>query len=91
MLWFVNPGYQGLVLVRGHQVDGPHMIRFDGGPDSRPLAQQLVIDTTLGGSPWPNTFAATRLQIPGCYAYQVDGANFSEVIVFQAVVQNDAM
>jgi hypothetical protein len=88
VLWFVNPGYQGLVLVRGHQVDGPHEMRFDGGLSGRPLAQQLVLDTTLGGTPWPNFPSYTRLQAPGCYAYQIDGANFSYVIVFLAIVQN---
>jgi len=88
VLWFINPSYQGLVLVRGHQVDGPHEMRFDDGLSGRPLAQQLVLDTTLGGTPWPNHGSYTRLQAPGCYAYQIDGANFSYAIVFQAVVQN---
>lgn len=87
VLWFVNPSYQGLILVRGHQLDGPHEMRFYIEP-GQPLAQQLVIDTTIGGSPWPNFPSYTRLQAPGCYAYQVDGGTFSEVIVFQAVVQN---
>lgn len=87
VLWFINPRYQGLVLVRGHQLDGPHEVRFNRESD-QPFAQQLVIDTTLGGSPWPNSASYTRLQAPGCYAYQVDGDTFSEVIVFQAIVQN---
>ncbi len=88
VLWFVNPHYQGFVLVRGHQLDGPHPIYFD--MPSQPLTQQLVIDTTLlaDASPWPNFGSYTRLQAPGCYAYQVDGANFSYLIVFQAVVRN---
>ncbi len=88
VLWFVNPSYQGLVLVRGHQVNGPHEMRFDGSLSGRPLAQYLVIDPTRGGTPWPNLGSYTRLQAPGCYAYQIDGANFSDVVVFQAVVQN---
>jgi hypothetical protein len=83
VLWFVNPSYQGLVLVRGRQLDGSHEMRF-----GQPPQQQLELDTTLGGGPWPNFPSYTRLQAPGCYAYQVDGANFSDVIVFQAVVQN---
>ncbi len=87
VLWFVNPSYQGFVLVRGHQVDGPHEIRFDTS-SSQPLMHQLMIDTSLGGSPWPNGGGYTRLQAPGCYAYQVDGTTFSYVIVFQAAVQN---
>ena len=88
VLWFVNPDYHGLVLIRGHQVDGPHDMRFNGGLSGHPLAQQLVIDTKSGGTPWPNLGSYIRLQAPGCYAYQVDGDNFSYVIVFQAVTQN---
>lgn len=83
VLWFVNPHYQGLILVRGQQLDGPHEMRF-----GQPLQEQLELDTTLGGDPWPNFPSYTRLQTPGCYAYQVDGNNFSYVIVFQAVVSN---
>lgn len=85
VLWFVNPSYQGMLLVRGQQIDGSHEMRFSGGFGDQPLSQQLALDTTLGGSPWPNTASYTRLQAPGCYAYQVDGANFSDVIIFQAV------
>ena len=89
VLWFVNPSYQGLVLVRGQQLDGPHAMRFNGPPSDQPLSPHLVLDTRLGGgTPWPNFPSYTRLQAPGCYAYQVDGATFSSVIVFQAVVQN---
>lgn len=81
VLWFMNPNYQGLVLVRGHQLDGPHGIRF--GPE---LDQQLVLNTKLGGEPWPNFPSYTRLQAPGCYAYQVDGTTFSYLIIFKAVL-----
>jgi len=80
VLWFVNPRYQRLVLVRGHQLDGPHGIRFGMGLD-----QQLILDTRSDGTPWPNFPSFTRLQAPGCYAYQVDGDTFSYLIIFQAV------
>ncbi len=82
VLWFVDPHYQGLVLIRGHQIDGTHEIRFDQG-----LESQLVLDTTTGGGPWPNRTSYTRLQAPGCYAYQVDGSNFSYIIVFRAILE----
>jgi hypothetical protein len=82
VLWFVDPHYQGLVLVRGHQIDGTHEMRFNQALESR-----LVIDTTVGGSPWPNRPSYTRLQAPGCYAYQVDGSNFSYIIVFRASLE----
>lgn len=84
VLWFINPGYKGLVLVRGRQLDGPHQVRFNQ------LDQQLLLDSTFGGTPWPNFPSYTRLQAPGCYAYQVDGNNFSYLIIFQAAVNNNA-
>ena len=33
MLFFINPTYQGPVLIRGKQLDGPGMIRFNGTND----------------------------------------------------------
>ncbi len=81
VLWFVDPHYQGYALVRGHQIDGPHGMRFQTSLDP-----QLVINTADGGSPWPNLPSYTRLQAPGCYAYQVDGATFSYEIIFQAAL-----
>lgn len=81
VLWFVDPRYQGYVLIRGHQIDGPYGMRFQTGLDP-----QLVINTADGGSPWPNMPSYTRLQAPGCYAYQVDGATFSYEIIFQATL-----
>jgi hypothetical protein len=83
VLWFIRPSYKGLVLVRGRQLDGSHGMRFNQ------LDQQLLMDSTFGGTPWPNFPSYTRLQAPGCYAYQVDGNGFSYVIVFQAVVNNN--
>jgi hypothetical protein len=81
VLWFVDPRYQGYVLVRGHQIDGPHGMRFQTSLDP-----QLVINTADGGTPWPNMPSYTRLQAPGCYAYQVDGTTFSDEIIFQATL-----
>ncbi|HEY0755204.1 MAG TPA: hypothetical protein VGD98_14690 [Ktedonobacteraceae bacterium] len=88
VLWFANPNYQGQVLVRGQQLDGSHKMRFDGGLGDLSFTPQLVLDTTLGGSPWPSFPSFTRLEAPGCYAYQVDGKTFSYTIVFEAFVQN---
>jgi hypothetical protein len=88
VFWLVDPDYRGSVLIRGHQLDGSHALRFGtvGGPS---LAQQLAVDTTPGNiGSWGGSIAYTRLQAPGCYAYQVDGDNFSYMIVFLAVVQN---
>ena len=81
VLWFVDPQYQGLILVRGQQLDGGQTLRFND-----PLQPDLVLDATHSGSEahWANFPSYTRVQAPGCYAYQVDGYGFSYVIVFQA-------
>jgi hypothetical protein len=80
VLWTV-PHYRGPYIVRGRQLDGPGMLRFDQGPNwSGKLHQEL----RLVGPYADLNPAATFLRGPGCYAYQVDGRGFSYTIVFQA-------
>ncbi len=89
VLWVIDVHYSGPVLIRGHQVDGPHDVRFNGGLDqlynTDALSPPLQALRLLGPPPETNWPSQTRLQAPGCYAYQVDGLSFCEVIVFQAV------
>ena len=98
VLWIMHPSYRGLVLIRGHQLDGPHALGFNGGLDhvvvpgqgndvtAPPLpALRLVAPVPRSTDPWENWPSQTRVQASGCYAYQVDGSTFSAVIVFQAV------
>lgn len=90
VLWFIDPAYHGPALIRGEQLDGTGQMRFDsssvetGIPAAQTLVTALRVDAE-GGGPWPNWSSYTRLQKPGCYAYQVDGPGFSEVIVFEAI------
>jgi hypothetical protein len=78
--------YRGPVLIRGRQLDGPHKVVMSG--DGALLVDpQLGPGDTLNGFPsglreWPG---GTLLRTPGCYAWQVDGTDFSHVIVFEAV------
>lgn len=89
VLWVIDVHYTGPVLIRGRQVDGPHDVRFNGGLDqlynSDAQPPPLPALRLLGPPPETNWPSQTRLQAPGCYAFQVDGLTFSEVIVFQAV------
>ena len=80
VLWTV-PNYRGPYIVRGRQLDGAGVLRFDQGPQwSDKLHGQLrLIGPYADLNP-----AATFLQGPGCYAYQVDGRGFSYTIVFSA-------
>lgn len=92
--WQIKPGYQGPVLIRGQQLNGPNALRFNGGlgqthgnpQGTEPLLPDLqLMGGQATGASWPTWETFTRIQTPGCYAYQVDSTGFSEVIVFQAV------
>jgi hypothetical protein len=80
VVWFAKPTYTGPILVRGAQIGGPHLVGFSGGDPSAYDSMELP-----PGHGWRNWPTATRVQAPGCYAYQVDGTNFTEVLVFRAV------
>ena len=85
VLWVGDPAYHGIALIRGHQLDGPNEVRFNQGADP-PAELRLdssTPDNTTGG--WNNWPSYTRVRAPGCYAYQVDGPDFTLVIPFTAV------
>jgi hypothetical protein len=85
VMWVVAARYHGPVLVRGRQLDGPHLVRFQRG--SPPPAEFRLGLGLTGGTNGVRRFpGATRVQAPGCYAYQIDGPSFSRVIVFEARV-----
>ena len=72
----VSPAYAGKVVVRGHQLDGTNGIPFRGQQGDG----NILISP---GSPghWRQRDAVVS-SAPGCYGLQVDGDNFSEIIVF---------
>ncbi len=83
VLWVGEPAFSGPVLVRGGRIDAPGELRFERGPDP-PL--ELRLHTAQGGasvSGWHHWPTYTRVSSPGCYAYQVDGPAFTDVIVFE--------
>ena len=93
--WIIAPASTGPILVRGGQIDGSHGMKFSGGaaPHGDYLRDPALPELKLQGgmnidnagwSVWLSTY--TRVQVPGCYAFQVDGLNFSYTIVFQAVM-----
>jgi hypothetical protein len=86
VLWVASSDYLGPILIRGGRVDGEGAVGFDLG-SGLPLAElQLppgrTINVDRGYREWPSH---TRITEPGCYAYQVDGTDFSYVVVFEAV------
>ena len=87
VLWVGSPQYHGPILIRGHQIDGPNELRFSKGIGSSGDATLFFPTSSEGYSPggWTSWPSYMRVTAPGCYAYQVDGTSFSEVIVFQAL------
>jgi hypothetical protein len=86
VLWASRPDYTWPILIRGQQVDGTGLLRF--GLNAQQLLAELELPTGSGGSAtngWGEWPSYTMLGAPGCYAYQVDGQTFSEVIVFRVI------
>jgi hypothetical protein len=84
-IWAVTPTYQGLVLIRGRQADGSNVVRFEEG--ALPIDELLfnAESDPNANEGWVYQTSYTRLRSPGCYGFQVDGPDFSYVIIFQAV------
>jgi hypothetical protein len=84
-MWAIDPRYVGPVLVRGRQLDGDDLLKFEKGEPGFSDQTRAHPTTELhesGGYVHP---AVTRVRTLGCYAYQVDGIGFSYSIVFRAV------
>jgi hypothetical protein len=84
-MWAIDPRYVGPVLIRGRQLDGDDILRFEKGEPG--FSDQTRAHPTAelhesGGYVHP---AVTRVRTLGCYAYQVDGIGFSYSIVFRAI------
>jgi hypothetical protein len=85
VLWTIAPRYGGRLLIRGRQLDGPNLLRFeDGAEPLRELRLPPGGPTSVSG--YRDIPSFTRVRAPGCYAWQVDGTTFSRVIVFRAAV-----
>ncbi|HEX4009091.1 MAG TPA: hypothetical protein VHX62_03750 [Solirubrobacteraceae bacterium] len=84
--WTARGAYTGPVLIRGGEVGGGPM---GFGEAAIPYDELQLLDAGQdaprvadGGRAW---ITDTRIQSPGCYAYQVDGTAFSEVIVLRGI------
>jgi hypothetical protein len=84
--WLSEPEYPGPILIRGHQLDGAGVIKFDY--DQGSFSPEMLHGdsssrgTDAGWSFWPS---AIWVPGPGCYALQIDGLPFTDVIVLRAV------
>lgn len=78
--------------MRGRQLGESNELYFDSVYDKEFRNELRIPSAAQGRQTWvlPNSSdwralpSGTYVRAPGCYAYQVDGFGFSEVIVFEA-------
>jgi hypothetical protein len=84
-LWFSMPAYQGPFVIRAKRLGAPGPVALGGQPATAPLV--VPPGPTLNGTGgWREAPGALWVKTPGCYAWQVDGLTFSELIIVQAVL-----
>jgi hypothetical protein len=93
VLWVGAASYSGPVLIRGGRLDRSGWVKFAQGMGSAPVVEMRLQEPTAG-SPgeepgWREWPSYTYVPAAGCFAYQVDGTSFSEVIVFEARIGAD--
>jgi hypothetical protein len=80
----VSPSYRGPLLVRTEQLVGTGGIGFGPSGEDAPTLSELQLDEPTNGIDWRSWPTVTLVRSSGCFAYQVDGTTFTEVIVFKA-------
>jgi len=85
-LWFSPPAYQGPFIIRVKRLGRPGPAALGEGPTEAPLIVPPG-PTINGGDGWREAPGGLWVKSPGCYAWQVDGLTFSEVIVVRAVAR----
>lgn len=86
VFWYVRPSYRGPVLIRGRQLDGARMMRFNGGSLPHQELRIHRYDTVAWAGKPPGSRgvpSAVRVLAPGCYGVQIDGLRFSRIVSFQ--------
>jgi hypothetical protein len=85
--WRVPASYAGPLLIRGAMLGGGPLGFGTGAVPYDELqlraGGQAAPRVVGGGRAW---ITYTRVRSGGCYGYQIDGTDFSELVVFRAVV-----
>jgi hypothetical protein len=87
VFWYVQPSYQGPVLIRGRRLDGTQLVRFNGAKFP-PAELRIDAGETVSWQGQPASSrgvpSGVRVVAPGCYGFQIDGTSFSRIVVFRA-------
>jgi hypothetical protein len=83
-LWALAPDYDGPVVITGHQIDGPHRLRFNASG----RVQQQLMRLRFGPVPehhdWRYGPSSTLIRAPGCYTFELRRREIMEFITFIA-------
>jgi len=83
IVWASSDDYEGPAVVRVGRLDGHGRGRVRLYYDVAAARGDAVVFRVPA---WPNEWpSGTQVSGPGCYAYQVDGVGFSELIFFRVV------
>ena len=89
VFWYIAPRYRGPVLIRGHRLDGPENLSFNGRKDPLPELRIKRGETVRwSGQPAGSRGipSGVRVIANGCYGVQIDGTTFSRIVVFSAEI-----
>jgi hypothetical protein len=88
-LWIAMPGYSGPFVVRAARLGARGPIEVQpGGTGLGPGSSRLIVaagptSNTLDG--YRTVPGSTWVKSPGCYAWQIDGRGFSNIVVVDAM------
>jgi len=80
VLWAVEPGHPGAVLIRGRSIDGRAPIRFGSAQAPK---EELLLPEIEGQRGWRDHPSYMMVSRPGCYAFQIDAGTGSSVVEFE--------
>ena len=84
VFWYIAPVYRGPVLIRGHRLDGPQRMGFNGAKRANPELRIAPGQTvTWDGQPRGSRGVPSSVRVlkPGCYGVQIDGSGVSRIVV----------